>query len=247
MRRRKLKPRAPTGNLTDSPSINTFRALCTSITIFFDFFLGLLRVRQYKKAISFFGSAREILDPRYYRDAEDLAAALSKRGFDIITGGNGGIMRSANKGAYQQGGNSIGVTVPIIADGQESLDGNRFISKKIQTAFFFSRKTLLSCSSELYIFFPGGFGTLDELFEMLTLIQTSNSEKVPILLYGKDFWGPLVKVLREHIIAKYKTVDQEEIESFPIRVVDSVDDALFYIDNLNLKNSRMCKLGLYIK
>lgn len=100
---------------------------------------------------------------------------------------------------------------------------------------------MLSCGSEIYIFFPGGFGTLDELFEMLTLVQTKRSDPVPILLYGKSFWDPLISFLQNELAEKYKTISIKEGSEL-FSVVDSVDEAEHVIDSLNVTQSRSCKI-----
>ena len=215
------------------PIISFFR----SFGIFWEFFSGFLFIANFAKAASFFGSAREQLPDEYYLQCEDLAARLSRKGFAIITGGAGGIMRSANKGAWRAEGDSVGINILL----PHEQNQNKFIHFGKDFKYFFSRKTILSCASEVYIFFPGGFGTLDELFEMLTIIQTRYEDTgVPVILYGEEFWKPLVQFIEKHLIEKYKTVSSEDRNFFV--VVDSVDEAERYIDSLNIRQSRVCKL-----
>lgn len=166
-----------------------------------------------------------------------MASRLSKKGFAVITGGSGGIMRAANKGAWRVKGDSVGINI-ILPNEQIN---NPFLSSGRKFRFFFSRKVILSCSSELYIFFPGGFGTLDELFEMLTLVQTNHSERLPIILYGKDYWTPLMDFIEKTLCEKYMTIGPEDKKLFTL--FDSVDEAEQYINSLNIHQTRVCKIG----
>ena len=213
------------------------RSLFDSVLIFWEFFVGFRFIKNFKKAASFFGSSRESLPNHFYEDCEELAARLSRRGFTIITGGGGGIMRAANKGAYRVEGQSIGISIDIPSEHKE----NSFLKHVLKFRYFFSRKTILSCASELYIFFPGGYGTLDEFFEMLTMIQTGHSEQVPILLYGETYWQRLVSFIEEELRDKYKSINKEHANFFII--VNSVDEAERYIDSLDITHTRSCKVG----
>ena len=199
--------------------------------------MGFRFIANFGKAVSFFGSAREVLPDKYYTDAEELAARLSNRGFAVITGGSGGIMRSANKGAHRVNGESIGINISLPYEQSD----NRFLKHSRIFRHFSSRKMILSCASEVYVFFPGGFGTLDEFFEMLTMIQTGVTESLPIILYGKEFWKPIVSFIKEKLSEEYMTISKEDIRLFII--TDSVDEAEHYIESLNLSQTRACKLN----
>ena len=214
-----------------------FKFFSLSFSVFWETFTGLLYIAKFKKAVSFFGSAREVLPEKYYRESEELAAILSKKGFVVITGGSGGIMRSANKGAFRVNRDSVGVNINLP---QEQIN-NSYLTRNKMFNYFFIRKTILSCASEVYIFFPGGFGTLDELFEMLTQVQTGHSSKLPIILYGKDFWSPLVSFIEEKLDAKYNTISEFDKKLFV--VMDSVGETERYISSLNIENNRTCQLG----
>lgn len=200
-----------------------FNLLLLSFRIMREFFNGFKTLLKYRQAVSFFGSATEKIDRKYYDGAEELAAALSKQGYAIATGGAGGIMRSANKGAYNAGGESIGLSIKL--PHEQATNNYLTVSKNFN--FFFSRKTMLSYVSQIYIFFPGGFGTLDELFNFLVLIQTNKLPKIKILLYGREFWLPWVHLIEQELINKHKTV--EEKHRFIFTIVDSVDEALEHI------------------
>ncbi len=197
-----------------------------------EFVAGFELLRKYGLAATFFGSARLVPGDKYYKEAEELAAKLAKKGFAIITGGGPGIMEAANVGSFKVGGKSVGLNIQLPFE--QKL--NPYTTESLGFDFFFSRKVMLSFASEVYIYFPGGFGTMDEFFELLTLVQTKKIEKIPILLYGKDFWDPLMLYFRSHMLEKFKTISREDLEL--IHVVDSVDEALKFITkNVDTKNT----------
>ncbi|MEX0930872.1 MAG: TIGR00730 family Rossman fold protein [Candidatus Paceibacterota bacterium] len=189
-----------------------------------EFVLGFELLRKHRLAATIFGSARFKVNEPYYDDAEKLAVQLVRMGFSIITGGGPGIMEAANVGAFKAGGKSIGLN--IVLPTEQKL--NPYLTETAQFDFFFSRKVMLAYASEVYIYFPGGFGTLDELFEMLTLIQTKKVEPIPIVLYGKEYWMPLIAWLEKELLRQYKTISKEDLDLF--QVVDSVDEAVAYIE-----------------
>ncbi len=188
-----------------------------------EFVDGFDTLRKYSTAATFFGSARLRPGEPAYKEAEELAARLAREGFAIITGGGPGIMEAANVGAFKVGGKSIGLNIQLPME--QKL--NPYVTESKQFHFFFSRKVMLSFASEVYVYFPGGFGTLDELFEIVTLVQTKKISRIPIILYGKAFWTPLFDFIKETLIKEYKTIDAEDLEMFTF--VDSVDEAFEYI------------------
>ena len=188
-----------------------------------EFVNGFDILRKYSTAATFFGSARLTPQDTYYKDAELLASKLAKKGFAIITGGGPGIMEAANVGSYKVGGKSIGLNIQLPME--QKL--NPYVTESESFHFFFSRKVMLSFASEVYVYFPGGFGTLDEFLEIVTLIQTRKISKIPVVLYGKDFWTPLIEFFDTQLLKKYKTISKEDFELF--QVVDSVEDAYDYI------------------
>ncbi len=188
-----------------------------------EFVSGFDILRKYSTAATFFGSARLCPTDASYKAAELLASKLAKKGFTIITGGGPGIMEAANVGSYKVGGKSIGLNIELPME--QKL--NPYVTESESFHFFFSRKVMLSFASEVYVYFPGGFGTLDELLEIITLIQTKKISKIPVVLYGKDFWDPLMEYFENHLLKKYGTISKEDLELF--HIVDSVDDAFDYI------------------
>ena len=179
---------------------------------------GLLK--KYRLAATFFGSARYKLDDhKLYKDAEDLAGMLAKSGFAVITGGATGIMESANKGAFEAGGKSVGLNIKL----QNEQGGNKYLSESLYFNYFFTRRVMLSFASEVYIFFPGGFGTLDEFFEIATLEQTNKIKRIPIILYDKEYWTPFITLLREMVLKVEHAINPEDLDLFVI--VDTVDEA----------------------
>ncbi len=198
-----------------------------------EFVQGFELLRNYGLAATFWGSARTEPNDPYYKAAEELAAKMAKKGFTIISGGGPGIMEASNVGAFKVGGNSIGLNIQLPFE--QKL--NPYTTESLNFDFFFSRKVMLTFSSEVYVYFPGGFGTLDEFFEIITLIQTKKIEKIPVVLYGSDFWEPLIRFFEKDLLKKYKTISKEDLELF--HVVDSVDDALKYIlKNVDCSNVR---------
>ncbi|MFT5037320.1 MAG: hypothetical protein ACI9VM_000899 [Candidatus Azotimanducaceae bacterium] len=198
-----------------------------------EFVVGFELLRRHGLAATFFGSARCGAGDEVYADAEALAASLAKKGFAIITGGGPGVMEAANVGAFKVGGKSIGLNIKLPME--QRL--NPYVTETETFDFFFSRKVMLAFASEVYVYFPGGFGTMDELFELVTLIQTKKIEPVPIVLYGKEFWTPLVDWMKSDLLKKHKTIGKDDLDIF--HIVDSVDEATKYIlKNVDCKNIR---------
>ncbi len=188
-----------------------------------EFVDGFDTLRKYSTAATFFGSARLRPGEPMYKNAERLAALLARDGYAIITGGGPGIMEAANVGAFKVGGKSVGLNIQLPTE--QKL--NPYVTESKQFHYFFSRKVMLSFASEVYVYFPGGFGTLDELFEIVTLVQTGKISRIPIVLYGKDFWTPLLSYIKEVCIKKYETVSPEDLDM--LKLVDSVEEAHEYI------------------
>lgn len=188
-----------------------------------EFVQGFELLREHGLAATFWGSARTNPDDKFYKEAEELAARLAKNGFSIISGGGPGIMEASNVGAFKVGGKSVGLNIQLPFE--QKL--NPYTTESLNFDFFFSRKVMLTFASEAYVYFPGGFGTLDEFFEIVTLIQTKKIEPIPVILYGKEYWGSLLRFFEEDMIKKYKTISPEDMNIF--YVADTVDEAYAYI------------------
>jgi len=195
-----------------------------------EFVSGFDFLRKYRgRSISIFGTARCTFEDSIYKQAALLGNKLARDGFAIITGGGPGIMEAANRGAHEAGGQSVGLNIQLPTEQRI----NKYVTESQAFEYFFTRKVMLSFASIVYVFFPGGYGTLDELFEMITLIQTEKIEPIPVVLIGKDFWGPLVSWLTETVLKKHHAIGSEDLEIF--KVVEDADEAYRYIKSLKIK------------
>ncbi|WP_041279887.1 LOG family protein [Desulfobacula toluolica] len=168
-----------------------------------EFVEGIDSLHDIGPAVSIFGSARTDCDHPYYKKAENLAAVFAKNGYSVITGGGGGIMEAANKGAATENADSIGLNITLPFEQKP----NPYATTQIEFKYFFVRKVMFLKYAQAYIILPGGFGTLDELFETITLIQTQRIRKFPIILVGTEYWEGLIqwvkdKLLKENMISK---------------------------------------------
>ena len=203
---------------------------------------GFEFVKNYPRSVTFFGSARTKEDELYYQKARSLAGRIvSELHYSVMTGGGPGIMEAANRGDFEAGGNSLGLTIELP---QEQKD-NPYLTDKEDFHYFFSRKVCLSFSAEAYIFFPGGFGTLDEFIEILTLVQTNKIPKAPIILIGDFFWQPLENFFKE-VLVKAKTIAPEDTLLYTItededQILDIIKKAPVRLGlryNKNLENKK---------
>ncbi|MFA5778264.1 MAG: TIGR00730 family Rossman fold protein [Candidatus Paceibacterota bacterium] len=173
------------------------------------------------QTVTVFGSAVTKEDDPWYKTARELGELLAKNGYGVVTGGGPGIMEAVNRGAFEAGGESIGLNIQLPFEQRI----NPWVKKGIGFHYFFSRKMMLSYAAQAYVYFPGGFGTLDEFSELTTLIQTKKiSQKIPIVLVGKDFWSPLLKWMKEYWVDKYHTITDEDLSL--LSIVDTAEEAL---------------------
>ncbi len=163
------------------------------------------------KSVTIFGSAR-ITNGPYYDSAKKLAHDLVREGYSIVTGGGPGIMEGANRGAFEGHGRSIGLNIEL--PHEQSTNG--FTTHHMHFYYFFTRKVMLAFSAEAYVFFPGGFGTLDEFFEILTLVQNGKIEPVPIILFGSEYWNPLNEFIEKTILQNFKAIVPEDTKLYTI-------------------------------
>lgn len=180
--------------------------------------------------VSIFGSARTKETDKYYHLAEDLAFKITQHGYGVITGGGPGIMEAANKGANRGGGKSVGLNISLPFEEYSNPYIDR--DKKIDFDFFFVRKVMFVKYAQGFVVLPGGFGTLDELFEAITLIQTKKIGKFPIVLVGKEFWEGLVEWIKNTLLNNGK-ISSKDLDLF--HLVDSSDEALKIINDFYTK------------
>ena len=190
--------------------------------ISWEFFKGFRSLHFVGPCVTVFGSARFGEDSPYYDLARQMGQRLAQTGFTVITGGGPGIMEAANRGAHDSGGRSIGCNIKLPMEQKP----NPYVDRWIEFGYFFVRKVMLVKYSYAFIALPGGFGTMDEIFETATLIQTEKIHQFPLVLMGTDFWSPLLDFLRERLMEN-GTIDAEDYDIF--FVTDSPDDALAHI------------------
>lgn len=188
-------------------------------------------IAGFPRSVTFFGSARFNESSEHYIQARRLAGRVAKElGYTILTGGSVGIMEAANRGAFEAGGESVGLNIRL----PEEQKRNKYTTASIDFSHFFVRKVALSYAAEAYIFFPGGFGTLDEFFEIVTLIQTHKIRRVPIFLFGKDYWEPLLRFLRENVYMVHQAVSKQDLELY--KATDNEDEIIETIRSMPVHN-----------
>lgn len=184
-----------------------------------EFTEGIEFISQLKRPVTFFGSARFKSNHRYYQDAVQLARQLGKKGFTVVTGGGPGIMEAGNKGAFEAKAESVGLNIQLPREQRT----NQYVTRAIGFYYFFSRKTMLTTSAQAYVFFPGGYGTLDELFSLLTLIETEKIEPRPVILYGREYWRKLNYFIKENMLKHHQMISESDLKIYTI--VDTVKEA----------------------
>lgn len=196
-----------------------------------EFVNGYEKMGRIGPCVSIFGSARTKSDDKYYLLTEEIANKISKAGYGVISGGGPGIMEAANKGAHLGGGVSVGLNIELPFE----QHFNPYIDhdKNLQFDYFFVRKVMFVKYSQGFVVMPGGFGTLDELFEAITLIQTKKIGKFPIILVGTEFWSGLFEWVKNVLLEKYHNVSAEDMNL--IKIVDTADEVVDIIDNFYRK------------
>ncbi|MAZ55619.1 MAG: TIGR00730 family Rossman fold protein [Flavobacteriales bacterium] len=191
-----------------------------------EFVEGFEKLSNIGPCISIFGSARTKKSNPYYKDAVTIARKLTEKGYGIITGGGPGIMEAANKGAKEGGGESVGLNIDLPFE----QTPNKYIDqeKSIDFNYFFVRKVMFVKYAQAFVILPGGVGTLDELFETITLIQTKKIQNIPIILYGSEYWKGLINWLKKTVLEKEKCINQSDFDNFIL--LDNIDDVINTID-----------------
>ena len=191
-----------------------------------EFVKGYEKLGQIGPCVSIFGSARTKPDQKYYKLTEKIAQKIVDHGYGVITGGGPGIMEAGNKGAHLAGGTSVGLNIDLPFEQHD----NPYIDqdKSLDFDYFFVRKVMFVKYSQGFVVMPGGFGTLDELFEAITLIQTNKIDKFPIILVGREFWGGLIDWIRSTLLDTFQNISDGDIDL--VQVVDTEDEVIDILD-----------------
>ncbi len=197
-----------------------------------EFVDGYEKLSRIGPCVSVYGSARTKPEDKFYKLAEDIAYKLTQYGYGVITGGGPGIMEAGNKGARRGGGVSVGLNIELPFEQHD----NPYIDKdkSLDFDYFFVRKVMFVKYAQGFVAMPGGFGTLDELFEAITLIQTKKIGKFPIILVGSEFWSGLLDWIKSTLLAKYNNVSEKDLDLFTI--VDTSDEVIKTINNFYKKH-----------
>lgn len=194
-----------------------------------EFSEGFQFLQDYPKSVTFFGANQYKEDNEYYQSAKTLASRLVKElGYSVFSGGGPGIMEAANQGAFEAGGNSLGLLIKLPTE--QVI--NKYITDSFSAYYFFVRKVLLSFSAEAFIFFPGGFGTLDEFFELLTLIQTKKINGVPLICVGSEYWNDLKKFIDKQMLDR-RAIDPGDIDLF--HITDSHEEVIEIVRKVTVR------------
>ena len=206
-----------------NPSWRIFRIMA-------EFVDGFNFIVKFPKSVTIFGSARFDDKNEHYRSAQKLGRMLAKAGHTVITGGGPGIMEGANKGTVEGGGESVGLNIQLPFEQRI----NPFVKKAMAFNYFFTRKVMLAFSASAFVFFPGGYGTLDEAFEIITLRQTHKvNPRVPVILVGKDYWGRLTIWLTENVCRDHGAIEASELKLWEL--VDTPEEAFEIIKKTKIK------------
>lgn len=220
------------GSLSDEFGWRIFRIMS-------EFVEGFELIRNLDNTVSIFGSARFRESNKHYIEARELAKMLGQAGYTIVTGGGPGIMEAGNRGAHEVGAPSIGLNIEL----PKEQHINPYVTRSLGFHYFFTRKVMLSYAAQAYVYFPGGFGTLNELTELMTLIQTKKIDPIPVILVGKDFWRPFLEWTRTAMYEEHRTIDKDDMEIF--HLVHNVKEAFNIIQNVKKcpPNATKCWIG----
>ena len=199
----------------------------TMFKVMAEFVEGFERLNAIGPCISIFGSARTRVGDTYYELARTIAKKLVDQGFGVISGGGPGIMEAANKGAFERGGTSVGLNIdlPFEQSNNSYIDND----KSLDHRYFFVRKVMFVKYAQGFVVLPGGFGTMDELFEVLTLIQTKKIDRVPVVLVGKEFWKGMIDWIINTMLNEEHNIKAEDLELMP--VYDEPEEVINYIND----------------
>ena len=213
--------------------LSRYKELTFAFKVFFNFIKAFRKMHFIGPCVTVFGSARFTKDSEHYINAEKIGAALAKTGFTVMTGGGPGIMEAANKGAFEAGGNSVGCNI-ILPFEQKP---NPYLHKWIDIPYFFLRKVILIKYSYAFVVMPGGIGTLDELFEALTLIQTKVIQNFPVVIFDSEYHRELCHHI--HLMAGNESISPEDMKQ--LFVTDSIGDLITHIEKFSIKEFGLVK------
>jgi hypothetical protein len=199
-----------------------------------EFVSGYEKLSRIGPCVTIFGSARTKPNDKYYKLTEEIAEKIVEHGYGVITGGGPGIMEAGNKGAHIAGGTSVGLNIELPHEQHDNpyIDSD----KNLDFDYFFVRKVMFVKYSQGFVVMPGGFGTLDEMFEAMTLIQTKKIEKFPIILVGSEFWEGLLDWIKSTLLNKFNNISPKDLDLF--HIVDSPEEVLLILDDF-YKESRL--------
>jgi uncharacterized protein (TIGR00730 family) len=199
----------------------------TMFKVLSEFVEGFETLNQFGPCVSIFGSARTKPDHPYYKKAVDIARLLTEEGYGVITGGGPGIMEAGNKGAHIYGGKSVGLNIDLPFE----QGHNQYIDydKVLRFRYFFVRKVMFVKYAQAFVALPGGFGTMDELFEVLTLVQTNRISRVPVILVGTKYWSGLREWIRQSMLEKEYNINEEDLGLMP--VMDEPEEVVRFIND----------------
>jgi uncharacterized protein (TIGR00730 family) len=201
-----------------TPSWRIFRIMS-------EFVSGFTFLGNIERSVTIFGSARLAQNSPYYKQAYQLGRRLAQQGYTVVTGGGPGVMQAGNHGAWDAGGNSIGINIELPHEQRV----NPYVRRSISFHYFFTRKVMLDFSAEAYIFFPGGFGTLDEFSELITMRQTGKLDNtVPIILFGRSFWEPLTSWMQTVMLDGLHTIAADDLTIWTI--TDDLDEVMEIVE-----------------
>jgi len=196
-----------------------------------EFHNGIDAVAKFNPSVTFYGSTQIKEGNEYYEKVRNLAYRISKElNFAVLSGGGPGIMEAANRGAYEAGGKSVGLTIRL----PNEQKTNQYVTNEIPFSFFFTRQSTMSYATEACIFCPGGYGTLSELFDILTQQQTNKLGRMPIILYCSEFWKPLENIVNDLLLKKFKTIKESDINLY--KIIDDEDEILEIVKNSKIRN-----------
>jgi len=219
----------PAKDLPVTPEMQDFRSSMQwrIFRIMAEFVEGFEFIADYKRSVSIFGSTRDSkATHKWYEEARKLGTLLAKEGFAVVTGGGPGIMEAGNRGASEGGGASVGINIQLPMEQRV----NPYVNRAKGFHYFFTRKLMLTFSAQAYVYFPGGFGTLDEFTEIITLIQTKKiATHIPVILVGREFWGPFDEWMRTVVYEKDHAIDEQDRNIYTI--VDTAEEAMEIVRN----------------